>query len=323
MARRWVNFLTESAFKTATSNTQNNTTLGVSWLPIELISDDAVNFNWMPDREDIRTALARNRVERQVGTTYSLTGSGKTLLYPAQDNLLIGWGFTRNDMGGAGTTDDVPWTTTEPARDLASVIFASYAEDDALTAEKYRYDGCKCGRMALAASADNQAFELSFDFTGSQRIASDASDVEPVKTYYPSTAPYHLSDAALVVNGTTISNFSGVTIQVENELQPRKDNRTYAQPIRGWGRLVTLQVQQLYKATPDLQALFQARTALSTCTLVLTHPTGPTLTFDLKASSRITDYKRVYPIGRSHEEQYTITAWYDRTAASDMTVAFT
>lgn len=324
MARHWCNFLTEGAFKAVTSNTQDNTTLAVSFLPIELHADDAFDPKWIAEREVLRTALARNRPDKSVGTTNTLTGSLRTLLYPSQDNLLVAWGFTRVDMGSGGTSDDVPWTTTEPARDLASATFAAMVEDDSLNQEKYRYNGCKCNRMTLAMDAGTMggAAVLTADWTGSERAASHANDVEPTKTFYPSTAPYHLSDAALTVNGSSISNFKSLSIMVENEVEARIDNRTYAQPIRGWGRTVTIQARQLYKNSPDIQALFLARTSLSSCTVVLTHPTSPTLTFDLKAAAQVTEYQRFRPLGTAHEEQYTITAFYDRSASNDMTVAF-
>jgi hypothetical protein len=314
--------IVESAFKTAATSTFDGTTVNISWLPLELSADNAFQVDWAPDQEPLRTALARNRVQRHLGSTSSLTGSLQTLLYPAQDNLLLGWGFTRNDMGGGGTADDVPWTTTEPARDLASVTFVGYAEDDSLNAEKYRFNGCKCNRMSVSAARGTMqgAVMVSADFTGSERASS--ADTEPARSLYPATAPYNLSDCTLTVNGSVIANYESFTITVENEVEAMKDNRTFAQPIRGYGRTLSLEITQLYKNSPDLLALYTGKTEFAT-TLVLTHPTAPTVTFNFQASCRILPYTRQYPLAGRHTEGYTIVPQYNLTNGTDLAITFT
>jgi len=321
MARRWVNFVTESAYKTGSGTLFDNTTLGTKWLPIELSADDDWNPVWMPDREAVKTTLASAKTERHVGTTSSLTASLRTLLYPAQDDLLVGWGFNRINSGQTS-----PWTTTEPVGDCASAIFAWGITDDTNTLTKYRGDGFKVQSMEVAMSRSTLggAAVLSAQLVGSQRIAAIGQDVEPTTlTYYPSTAPYHLTECALTVNGTVHQNYDSVTVGVENDLIVRKDNRTYAQPIRAFGRSVKIQVSKLFTISPDIEALYLSRNACSNCTLVMTHATSPTLTFDLKAQARITDYKRALPLSEVHGESYTVEAFFDRVATTDAVASFT
>lgn len=322
MARRWCNFIVESAYKTAATSTFDGTTNNTLWLPVELSADNAARFNWDPTLVPVRTALARNRVEKNHGRTMRLTGAVQTRLYPAQDNLLLGWGFTRVDQGSAGTSDDLPWTTSEPARDLASAMFVGFMEDDSLTVERYRFNGCKCQGMTLTMdrNTDDGDAMLSFDFVGSERASS--SDTEPAKSLYPSTAPYNLADCTLEVNSNTLQNYQSVSVNVANELTPMIDNRSYAQPIRCYGRVITIQITQLYKASPDLQALWTGRTEFPVV-LTLTHPTTPTVEFDFQTKCRVTAYERGTPLGDRHTETYTITAMYDRTNGTELVLTFT
>jgi hypothetical protein len=313
---QWAVLTTESAYGVPTASP----VLNADYLVLELLDDDPLGgMEPVPNNEQLYSWLACGEADRAIGETYSITGTIRTLLYPTQAALLLGWAFRPVDDQEV-TGDEIPWVTAEPEGQMASMCLDFAYRDDAGDERKNRLLGGKVTGATLSADRGTRdgAFVLELETTWSSRTSTAAA--APAASAYPSAAPYFLSatQGNVVINGNTLDDdFDALTIAGEYEANARFDASTVVSRIRHHRRNYTLEVQKLLTFTPDLRALRDNRTVFA-ASVTLDFPGGTgqqTIGFTMP-SARVSDdgWSRSLPIAGDRQETLNIMAQFDRTA---------
>ena len=322
MSCQWAMLLTESSYKTPVTAT----TAGVDHLVLELLDDDPIGgMEVVPANEQLYSWLACGEPDRAIGETSAIEGTIRTLLYPEQANLLLGWAYRPvADQGVTGF--EIPWVTSEPAGQFASMAMDYSYRDDAGTERKARLLGGKVTGATLTAARGTRdgAFVLELQVTFSERTTTTTT--APLAATYPTGAPYFLSATSgnVAINSTVISDYDSLTIAGAYTTNARYDEATVVSRIRHHRQEYTLQLASLLKFTPDWRALMLDRTTFPAA-VTLDYPGGTgeqSITFDFGANSRVTDggWTRALPIAADRTQQLTILSQYDRTAETLMEI---
>ena len=178
-------------------------------------------------------------------------GQLKTKLTYAQAQILLGLGMDRVATG-------VPWTTSEPVNDLASVtIDHAIWQDDTAAFKYYRYTGVKCASGKLDVSEQSQVMTLSLDLQGgicwpnpydSSYTPSVTDNVIPVDSDYPTDyVLFEHSDGGLTLASARALYWS-LGIGWQNKLDVNYFAKHWVQRIRSYGRDVSLDTEQIGRA---------------------------------------------------------------------------
>ena len=324
-AREYLWIVKESALGTVMSSP----TAGTDSIYIRLIDGNAFSMVAEPIIEDIPYGGGFAVQAEAVSDHYSCTGSLKTKLYPSQAPLLLAWGISR--INSAQTT---PWTTTEPAGDLASCsVYHAVRRSDGTYSLK-RFAGCKVKGLRVEVSRQSTTAMLSLDLQASRAYGcaadttSDPTSGEfaaPTEAQYP-TAPFTFAQTAGTVTvGSTRTQYDSLAIAVQNALDGRWFETSYLSINQFNGRASTLDTDLYLKASPDDRSAFEAITA-QTCSVEFNNGTNTT-TFQFNGKNHITKLPYDLPLDKAFMTKLSLKNRWDPTALSgvgqDLSVAFT
>lgn len=254
-------------------------------------------------------------------------GNLKTLLYPAQASILMGW-----CAGKINTGQTSPWTTTEIAGDLPSVSLYHAIQRSDGTYKRKRYAGCKVSSWKLTASRDSQVVSLDIGIRA-QKVVGNAADASadpdatafpfPAETAYPSN-PFlfqHSSGNLKIANsGTARVGYESVGIDVTNKLDGRAYESRFLQLCRFKGRDSKLTAKLLLRATPDDRAAYEAITTQAT-SLKFDNGTN-SLLIDFKGTNFFTGNDDDLPLDKMYEQGLTLQNLFEQATGADITYTY-
>lgn len=319
----WLRLIQESAYKTPVVFT----TLNADHAVLDLVDDDAASFEPRANVEQLRAFKACGGRDRAVGETSIITGSFKTPLYPSQAAFLLGMCFRKvsgQDIEGS----EVPWPTTEPAGQFASVAADMGYRDDDGNVRSARLLGGKVGRARLSAARGTRdgLWMLEGDMTFS---SVDTAGTVPALADYPATAeaPYYFGSTSggLSVNSVGITDYDSIAIEGAYEMSARFAEGPTVRRIRHNSSDFTIEIAKYLKFTPDWRALQTSR-ATFPVTLALNYPGGAgqqQITLDFGDNCRVDDegWSKSYPLAGDKMETLKVVSQYDRDDDQFMTVA--
>lgn len=314
----WLRLIKESAYKTPVTPT----TLNEDYLVLELLDDDPASIEVAPNTEQLYSWLACGDPDRGIGETYGITGTIRTLLYPQQAPILLGWAMREISGQGGDPGDATPWVTTEPAGQLASMACDySYRDNDGVE-RKGRFLGGKVTGFTLGAARGTRdgAFVLELQTAWSERTTTTAA--APAAADYPdaSTAPYMLSAATggLTINEVAIDDFRGVSVAGNYTAPIAFNERPTITRIRHYRKEFVLEVEGDLLFTPDWRALRDDRSVFD-AGLVLSYPGGTgeqEITFDLGDNCRVNGadgWQKQLPINADRTQTLSVISQFSRT----------
>jgi hypothetical protein len=312
----WLRLIRESAYKVPVTPT----TLNTDFLVIELLDDDPFNVEPAPTTEQLFSWLACGDPDRGIGETYAIEGPLRTLLYPDQAALLLGWAV--QPVAGQGDAgNEVPWLTSEPAGQMASMTadFA-YSDDDGVE-RKARYLGGKVTSFTLTADRGTRdgAFVLELQTAWSERTTTTAT--APPASEYPSAAtpPYFLGATSgnVTIDGETISNYTTLSIEGNYTAPIVFDEDPFIKRIRHRRKEFMLNMTGRLKVTPDWRALRDNRSIFD-ATVVMEYPGGAgaqSLTWDMGGNVRVSGpdgWSKSLPLNADRMQSLSLISQFDR-----------
>lgn len=239
--------------------------------------------------------------------------------------ILLGAALTR-----VNSLQTSPWTTTEPANQLASFcVDHAIWQDDTGAYKRTRYRGCKIDTGNLTVSEDSQTMAGSFDIIGSVydgNTYDSSSDPDAAAFPQPDDNEY-ATDFVLFIhalglfkdNGSAFAKFLSLTVSWQyNHVVNFFANR-WVQQMRTWGRKVNLVADALLLASPTWRADFQT---LASKTITAGFSNGVnTLTFDMKANARIESLDDDLPLATNYQRKVSFGSRFDTAAHTEF--AFT
>ncbi len=339
MSREFLLLVQESAYKTPVTTPIVWPTASASAFYIRL--DGANTFTMRPRPVMVAVpygggvAIDAFRVSDKI----ECKGRLATKLYAGPlSQFLLQWSGQQINSGQTS-----PWTTTEPAGDLASVaIYHGIARSDG-TIKRRVYLGCKVDGWELDVSEDSTIATLSLDISGSTPQGNQFdSSTDPTAGTFPAptdaqmpqggvTGPYvfvHASGGLTI--GTARTQFQSLKLSSRNVLARRFWANRFINLMRFVGRSTTLEAQNFYVPSPDDRTDYEGLLGFNTgagytgtaCTLELNNGTH-TATFNLETNSVITTLEDQLPLDDLYTETMTVTNQWDPATSIDLTMAFT
>ncbi len=260
-----------------------------------------------------------------VADHYELKGQFKTMLYPSQVDFLLGWATTRVNSG-----QTLPWVTTEPPGDLASMsIYHGVQRGDGTYLRK-RYGGCKPTSMSIECSRSSTVATLTMDIQGSQAYANafeapGGSNVDPDATEFPApldsyfpTGPYtfKMSTGLLSIGGTR-TMYEDISIKITNAVDGRWFESSGLLLNQFCGRMSTMDASFYFRTTPDDQSAMEALTAKVAAVGFNNGVTGQHLTITYNGQNRIVALPYELPLDKAYTQKLSLKNLYDLSAAED------
>jgi hypothetical protein len=313
----WLKLVRESAYKTPVTPT----TINEDYLVIELLDDDPASIELEPNTEQLYSWLACGDPDRGIGETYQITGTIRTLLYPDQAPILLGWAM-REVADQAVTGEEIPWVTSEPAGQLASMSADFAYRDNNGNERKDRFLGGKVTGFTLGAVRGTRdgAFVLELQVAFSERTTTTAT--APAASDYPAaaTSPYFLSAATgnLTIDGTAIDEFRAVTVAGAYTAPITFNEQPTITRIRHYRKEFTLEVNGDLLFAPDWRALRDDRSVFD-AELILTYPGGTgaqEITLDFGDNCRVNGadgWSKQLPINADRLQTLSVISQFSRT----------
>jgi hypothetical protein len=257
-----------------------------------------------------------------------------TKLYAgALSQFLLQWGGQQ--INSAQTS---PWTTTEPAGDLASVAcYHAITRSDG-SIKRRVYLGCKVDGWNIDVSEDSTIATLSLDVSGSTPQGNQFdSSTDPTAVTFPPptdvqlpTNPYvfvHASGGLTI--GSARTQFQSLKLASKNVLARRFWANRFINLMRFVGRSTTLEAINFYAPSPDDRTSYEGLLGFntgagytgSTCTFELNNGTH-SVTFNLETNSVITTFEDQLPLNDLYTQAMTITNQWDPANSADLTMTF-
>ena len=228
------------------------------------------------------------------------------------------------------TAQTSPWTTTEPAGDLASVsCYHAITRSDG-SVKRRVYLGTKVDGWSIDVSEDGTIATLSMDLSAATPQGNQFdSSTDPTSTTFPAptdsqlpTNPYvfiHASGNLTV--GTARTQFQSVKINCKNQIARRFWANRFVNLMRFVGRSTTLEAVNFYAPTPDDRTSYEGLTT-ETTSFALNNGTH-SITINMNTASVLTRFEDQLPLNDLYTQTMTITNQWDSTAGSDLTMSFT
>jgi len=230
----------------------------------------------------------------------------------------------------AGQTS--PWTTTEPAGDLASVaIYHAITRSDG-SIKRRVYLGTKVDGWDVDVSEDGTIATLSMDLSASTPQGNQFdSSTDPTAVTFPAPTdspnqmpinPYlfvHASGGLTI--GTSRTQFQSLKLSSKNRIARRFWANRFVNLMRFVGRETTLQAVNFYSPTPDDRTAYEGLTT-ETTSLTLNNGTH-SLEVSMNTASVISQFEDQLPLNDLYTQTMTITNQWDATAGSDLAFTFT
>src|SRR4051794_24215485 len=153
-AREFLWIVKESALGTP----MTSPTAGTDSIYVRLIDGNSFGMVAEPVIEEIPYGGGFAVQSEAISDHYGCKGQLKTKLYPAQALMLLPWAVSRINAG-----QTTPWTTTEPAGDLASCsVYHAVRRSDGTYSRK-RFAGCKVAGARIEVSRQSTTATLTLD----------------------------------------------------------------------------------------------------------------------------------------------------------------
>lgn len=243
-----------------------------------------------------------------------------------QAPFLLNWAFARINSG-----QTAPWTTTEPAGDLASCsIYHGVIRPDG-SIKRRAYLGAKCdgGTFTITEGSTVGTLQLSISASTPQGNQFDSS-TDPTAGTFPAPAdnnfpvdPYvflHAGGTSFITYaGAVRTQFTDLTFSCQNTLARRWYANRYVQILRLTGRKTTVATKLLYPlAAQDDRTLYEGLTS-ETCSIELNNGTHG-FTFGMNAQNILTPFEDDLPLNELYMQTSTENNQWDATAGSDFTL---
>jgi len=243
--------------------------------------------------------------------------------------FLLSWAGQQINSG-----QTAPWTTTEPAGDLASVACYHAIQRSDGTIKRRVYLGTKVDGWDLDVSEDGTIATLSMDLSASTPQGNQFdSSTDPSAGTFPAptdaqmpytgaTGPYVFTHASggLTI-GSSRTQFQSLKLSSKNVIARRFWANRFVNLMRFVGRSTTLEAVNFYVSSPDDRTAYEGLTT-ETTTLALSN-TSHSVTFTLNAASVITQFEDQLPLNDLYTQTMTVTNQWDPTAGSDLALTFT
>ena len=326
MSREFLMLVEESAYKTPVTTPVVYPTASANAFFIRL--DGANTFTMRPRPVMVAVPYGGGVAidAFRVADKMELKGRLVTKLYAgALSQFLLQWAMQTINAG-----QTVPWTTTEPAGDLASVAcYHAIARSDG-TIKRRVYLGCKVDGCNLEVSEDSTIATLSLDISGSTPQGNQFdSSTDPTAVTFPPptdvqlpTNPYvfvHASGGLTI--GSARTQFQSLKLASKNVLARRFWANRFINLMRFVGRSTTLEAINFYAPTPDDRTSYEGLTT-ETTSFALNNGTH-SITFNMNTASVISQFEDQLPLNDLYTQMMTITNQWDSTAGSDLALAFT
>jgi hypothetical protein len=226
----------------------------------------------------------------------------------------------------------VPWTTTEPVGDLASIaLYHGIVEED-FTIKRNVYLGAKCDAIQITCSEESTTAMLSMDITASlyQGNQFDSSS-DPTSGTFPVPAddnlpsdPYTfnmLSVTGPVIGGATRTKITELAFNCNNALASRFYANRFKPALRWNGRKSTLAVNLAYDHTPDDRTNYQGL-ASNTCSFVFSNGTH-SFEINMNANNVFDPLSDNLGMADIYFQSSTSVNMWDPVAGADLTLTLT
>jgi len=326
MSREFLYLVQESAYKTPVATPIVYPTASANAFYIRL--DGANTFTMRPRPVMVAVpygggvAIDAFRVSDKI----ECKGRLVTKLYAgALSQFLLQWGGQQ-----INTAQTSPWTTTEPAGDLASVsCYHAITRSDG-SIKRRVYLGCKVDGWDVEVSEDSTIATLALDISGSTPQGNQFdSSTDPSATTFPAPTdpqlppnPYifiHASGGLTI--GSARTQFQSLKLASKNVIARRFWANRFVSLMRWVGRSTTLEAVNFYAPTPDDRTSYEGLTT-ETTSLALSNGTH-SVTFNMNTASVISQFEDQLPLNDLYTQTMTITNQWDSTAGSDLAFAFT
>lgn len=291
---------------------------GTDSIYVRLIDGNSFGMIARPVIEDIPHGGGFAVAAEAVSDHYECKGQLKTKLYPSQAALLLGLLMTR-----VSSDQTLPWPTTEPAGDLASVsIYHAVRRSDG-TYRRKRFAGVKAtgGRIEVSRQSTTAMLTLDLQACRSYGNAMDGS-ADPDATEFPApaeadypTGPYTFKQTSgLFTAGTARTQYVSLAIAVQNAVDGRWFEASYLTVNQFCGRSASLDADLYLKATPDDRSAYEAITAQSVS--LGFNDGAKTLTLNFGGRNHITDLPYDLPLDKAFMTKLSLKNRWDPTANS-------
>jgi hypothetical protein len=260
----------------------------------------------------------------------AVAGQLSSVLYGSQLKFLANLALVPMNAG-----QTAPWTSTEPVGDLASMSFYHAATRSDNTLKRWRYAGGKATRWQVTCSRSSKIARMTLGLMFQKYLGNpfDASS-DPTVGEFPAPAesaypidPFRFIDinSQISLAGVSRSQLESITITCENRLDGRWFENRFLSLARNLGRSITVDLEYLYKATPDDIATFQ-NTASIAGSVGFTNGTN-TLTLNLNSNNVLTSVEKNFELDRVYTLRATVKNNWDPAAnagaGGDVTVVIT
>jgi hypothetical protein len=331
--REWLMIVEESAYKTPVVSPTvwtTSTTYGLANASAYYIRLDGGNaFTMRPRPAGTVTVPYGGGFDvpaYMVADKQEVKGQLTVKLCVSQAPFLLSWALLRINSG-----QTAPWTTTEPAGDLASCsIYHAIARPDG-SVKRRVYLGVKPDGASFAINEGSTVGTLTLQLSASTPQGNQFdSSTDPTAGIFPSPAdnnfpidPYvfiHAGGSSFITYGGAVrTQFTDLTINVQNALARRWYANRYIQLLRLVGRKTTVASKLLYPlAAQDDRTLYEGLTS-ETCSIELNNGThGFTLGFN--AQNVFSPFEDDLALNDLYFQSSTENNMWDPSAGSDFTL---
>ena len=259
-----------------------------------------------------------------------------TKLYAgALSQFLLQWGGQQ-----INTAQTSPWTTTEPAGDLASVsCYHAITRSDG-SIKRRVYLGCKVDGWNVEVSEDSTIATLSLDISGStpQGNQFDLSTDPTAVTFPPPTDPQLPTNPYVFIHasggltiGSARTQFQSLKLASKNVIARRFWANRFVNLMRWVGRSTTLEAVNFYAPSPDDRTAYEGLLGFETTGTVPYTTTGVSfelangthsITWNLENNDIITSFEDQLPLNDLYTQTMTVTNQWDSTTSADFTMTF-
>ncbi len=335
-AREWLAIIEESAFNTPLA--LGSQTVGTNVFYIRLDGGNAFSMRPTPVMVSVPYGGGYAVDAFRVSDKTELKGRLTTKLYTgAFSSFLLSWAGQRINTG-----QTAPWTTTEPAGDLASCAI-THAIQVGSSYFVRNYSGVKVEGYDFEVSESGQIATLSLDLVastpnpaipgGSQPswAASAPTDVQlpgPQGTGGGSV-PFLFTNAGtggggtglIVANsGTARPTFQSVKISSKNVIARRFWANQYVQVMRWCGRSTSLVAENWYTNSPDDRIGYEAVTVQTPVSFQLYNSATAAITWNFETNSVFTSITDQLPLNDLYLQTMTVQNQWDAANSADYTL---